>query len=43
VFGQLIVFGTREKRIDLSNLPKGFYEVVINYNGRIVNKKIIKS
>ena len=42
-FGQLVVVGTREKRIDLRDLPNGFYEVVISYNGRIINKKIIKS
>lgn len=41
--GQLVVAGTREKRIDLTDLPKGVYQVVINYNGRIINKKIIKS
>jgi hypothetical protein len=41
--GQLVVSGTREKRIDLTHLPKGFYEVVIRYNERTINKKIIKS
>ena len=40
--GHLIVSGTREKRIDLTELPSGSYQVVINYNGRIINKKIIK-
>ena len=40
--GHLIVSGTREKRIDLRELPSGSYQVVINYNGRIINKKIIK-
>ena len=42
VFGQLVVSGTKEKRIDLTELPIGSYQVVINYNGRIINKKIIK-
>ena len=42
-FGQLVVVGTREKRIDLIGLPNGLYEVVINYKGRILIKKIIKS
>ena len=40
--GHLIVSSTREKRIDLTELPSGSYQVVINYNGRIINKKIIK-
>ena len=40
--GHLIVSGTKEKRIDLSGLPSGVYQVVINYNGRIINKKIVK-
>ena len=42
-FGQLVVVGTREKRIDLIGLPNGLYEVIINYKGRILIKKIIKS
>ena len=42
-FGQLVVIGTREKRIDLTELPKGFYQIVIKYNGRTSIKKIIKS
>jgi len=41
-FGQIVVVGTREKRIDLTELSKGSYQVIINYNGRIINKKIIK-
>jgi hypothetical protein len=41
-FGQIVIVGTREKRIDLIELPNGFYHVVVNYNGRIINKKIIK-
>jgi len=41
--GQIVVLGTREKRIDLTNLPKGFYQVVIKYNDRTSIKKIIKS
>ena len=41
--GQLVVAGTKEKRIDLRHLPKGVYQVVLNHNGRIINKKIIKS
>ena len=40
--GQLVVSGTKEKRIDLRDLPKGLYQVVIDYNGRKVNKKITK-
>ena len=40
--GHLIVSGTKEKRIDLIGLPSGVYQVVINYNGRIINKKIVK-
>lgn len=40
--GHLIVSGTKEKRIDLTELPSGIYQVVINYNGRIINKKIVK-
>ena len=42
-FGQLVVVGTTEKRIDLTALSNGVYEVVIEYNGIIINKKIIKS
>ena len=42
-FGQLVVVGTTDKIIDLSQLSNGVYEVVIEYNGIIINKKIIKS
>ena len=42
-FGQLVVVGTTDKAIDLSQLSNGVYEVVIEYNGIIINKKIIKS
>jgi len=42
-FGQLVVVGTTDKTIDLSQLSNGVYEVVIEYNGIIINKKIIKS
>lgn len=41
-FGQLVVVGTTEKRIDLSSLPNGIYEVVINNKDRILTQKIIK-
>ena len=41
--GQLVVVGTTEKTIDLSDLPKGFYQVIIEHNKRIIKKKIIKS
>jgi hypothetical protein len=41
--GQIVVAGTREKRIDLTDLPKGFYQVAIRYNERTIIKKIIKS
>ena len=40
--GQLVVVGTKEKRIDLKHLPKGLYHVIINYEGRIITKKITK-
>jgi hypothetical protein len=40
--GQIVVAGTREKRIDLKDLPKGFYQVAIRYNERTTIKKIIK-
>jgi len=40
--GHLVVSGTKSKRIDLSELPSGVYQVVINYNGRISTEKIIK-
>ena len=40
--GHLIVSRTKKKRIDLRELPSGVYQVVINYNGRIINKKIVK-
>jgi hypothetical protein len=42
-FGQLVVVGTTDKTIDLSQLSNGVYEVVVEYNGIIINKKIIKS
>jgi len=42
-FGQLVVVRTTDNTIDLSQLPNGVYEVVIDYNGIIINKKIIKS
>ena len=42
-FGQLVVVSTTDKAIDLSQLPNGVYEVVVEYNGIIINKKIIKS
>ena len=41
--GQLVVAGTLNKTVDLSHLPKGVYKVVMQYNKRIINKKIIKS
>jgi hypothetical protein len=43
IFGQLVVAGTTEKVIDLTDLPNGMYQVLINYNGITINKKIIKS
>ena len=41
--GQLVVARTTDKVIDLTNLPKGVYKVVMEYNKRTINKKIIKS
>ena len=41
-FGQLVVQGTADKRIDLTGLSKGVYQVVIKYNERTSIKKIIK-
>ena len=41
--GEIIVLDTTEKIIDLSQLSNGVYEVVIQYNGIIIHKKIIKS
>ena len=43
ITGQLVVAGTLNKTVDLSHLPKGVYKVVMQYNKRIINKKIIKS
>ena len=43
ITGQLVVAGTPNKTIDLMHLPKGVYKVVMQYNKRIINKKIIKS
>ena len=43
ITGQLVVAGTLNKAVDLSHLPKGVYKVVMQYNKRIINKKIIKS
>ena len=40
--GHLIVSRTKEKRIDLKELPSGVYQVVVNYKGRISIEKIIK-
>ena len=40
--GQLVVVGTKEKRIDLKHLPKGLYHVIITYEGRLITKKITK-
>ena len=40
--GQLVISGTTEKRINLIGLSKGLYQVVIDYNGRKINKKITK-
>ena len=42
-FGQLVVVGTTNNIIDLSQLSNGVYEVVIQHNSRIIKKKIIKS
>jgi hypothetical protein len=41
-FGQLVIQGTADKRIDLTGLSKGVYQVVIKYNERTSIKKIIK-
>ena len=41
-FGQIVVLDTREKTIDLTELPNGLYEVVVEYNGIIFKKKIVK-
>ena len=41
--GQLVVARTTDKVIDLTNLPKGVYKVIMEYNKRTINKKIIKS
>ncbi len=40
--GQIVVLDTREKTIDLTELPNGLYEVVVEYNGIIFKKKIVK-
>lgn len=42
-FGQVVIEGTMDKVIDLSKLSNSVYKVVIQYNGRIIIKKIIKS
>jgi len=40
--GQIVVSGTTSGQIDLRSLPKGVYEVVVNYKGRIVVERIVK-
>ena len=40
--GQLLVSTTSGQQIDLTSLPNGLYEVVVNYKGRIVVERIIK-
>ena len=42
-FGQVVVEGTMDKVIDLSELSNGVYQVVIQHNERNIIKKIIKS
>ena len=42
-FGQIVVGRTTDKVIDLSELSNGVYQIVIQHNGRIIIKKIIKS
>jgi len=42
ILGHLVIVGTKEKRIDLRELSKGSYQVVMNYRGRITSTKIIK-
>ena len=40
--GQLVVSCTSGRKIDLRSLPKGLYEVVINYKGRVRVERIVK-
>ena len=40
--GQQVVSSTTEKVLDLSGLSKGLYQVIVEYNGIIINKKIMK-
>ena len=41
-FGQRVVSSTTEKVLDLSGLSKGLYQVIVEYNGISINKKIMK-
>ena len=40
--GQQVVPSTTEKNLDLKGLSKGLYQIIVKYNGRVINKKIMK-
>ena len=40
--GRIVVRTTTNKNLDLSMMPVGIYNVVVNYNGRSVAKTIVK-
>ena len=40
--GNLVIFKEKTKEIDMTNLPKGIYNLNINYNNKIINNRIVK-
>ena len=40
--GNLVIFKEKTKKINMESLPKGIYNLSINYNGKIINNRIIK-
>jgi len=40
--GNLVIFKEKTTKIDMTNLPKGIYNLNITYNNKTINNKIVK-
>ena len=42
MIGNLVIFKEKTTKIDMTNLPKGIYNLNITYNNKTINNKIVK-
>ena len=40
--GNLVIFKEKITQIDMTNLPKGIYNLNISYNNKNINNRIVK-